>query len=121
MASQGKIVHVELPAHAADRATGFYSKLVGWEFSDSGFEGIDYRMFHGQTAGAVYPSEHAGQGPIVYFDTDDIDGELSRVRELGGEAEEKQSIPGIGWYAGCKDPEGNRFSFFQSDQSVQAH
>ena len=119
MASSGKVVHIELPAQDADRATRFYSELFGWQFSDSGFEGIDYRMFQGEPGGAVYPNENAGQGPIVYFDTDDIDAELAKVRELGGEAEEKQPIPGIGWYAGVKDPEGNSFSFFQSDESVQ--
>jgi predicted enzyme related to lactoylglutathione lyase len=119
MASSGKIVHIELPARDADRATRFYSELFGWQFADSGFEGIDYRMFQGEPGGAVFPSENAGQGPFVYFDTDDIDAELAKVRELGGEAEDKQPIQGVGWYAAVKDPEGNSFSFFQSDESVQ--
>jgi uncharacterized protein len=120
MASSGKIVHIELPASDADRAQRFYAELFGWQFQDSGFEGVDYRMFQGEPGGAVYPAENAGQGPIVYFDTDDIDAELAKVRELGGQAEDKQPIPGIGWFAGCKDPEGNAFSLFQSDESVPA-
>jgi predicted enzyme related to lactoylglutathione lyase len=120
MASSGKIVHIELPASDADRAQRFYSELFGWQFQDSGMEGIDYRMFQGEPGGAVYPADNAGQGPIVYFETDDIDTELSKVRELGGEAEDKQPIPGVGWFAGCKDAEGNSFSFFQSDESVPA-
>ena len=120
MASSGKIVHIELPASDADRAQRFYSELFGWQFQDSGMEGIDYRMFHGEPGGAVYPADNAGQGPIVYFETDDIDAELAKVRELGGEAEDKQPIPGVGWFAGCKDAEGNSFSFFQSDESVPA-
>jgi uncharacterized protein len=119
MASSGKIVHIELPAQDADRASSFYAELFGWQFQDSGFEGIDYRMFQGEPPGAVFPSENAGQGPFVYFETDDIDAELAKVRDLGGEADEKQPIPGIGWYAAVKDPEGNSFSFFQSDESVQ--
>ncbi len=45
---------------------------------------------------------------LVYFDTDDIDAQIARVRELGGEAEDKQPVPGMGWTAQCKDPEGNR-------------
>ena len=118
MASSGKIVHIELPASDADRAQGFYSELFGWQFVGSGMEGIDYRMFQGEPGGAVYPGENAGQGPIVYFETDDIDAELGKVRSLGGQAEDKQPIPGIGWFAGCKDPEGNAFSLFQGDESV---
>jgi hypothetical protein len=43
------------------------------------------------------------------------------VRELGSEANDKQPIPGIGWFTGGKDTEGNSISFFQSDDSVQAH
>ncbi len=40
--------------------------------------------------GAVYPSEQqAGKGPIVYFGTEDIDAAAARVRENGGEADDK--------------------------------
>jgi predicted enzyme related to lactoylglutathione lyase len=40
------------------------------------------------------------------------------VRELGGDAEDKEPIPHVGWFARCKDTEGNPFSLFQSDESV---
>ena len=121
MASSGKIVHIELPASDADQAQRFYEGLFGWQFADSGMEGIDYRMFQGDPGGGVYPGENAGQGPIVYFETDDIDSELAKVRDLGGQADDKQPIPGMGWFAAAKDPDGNSFSFFQSDESAQPH
>lgn len=35
------------------------------------------------------------------------------MRELGGEAGDKQEIPDIGLYAHCVDTEGNPFSLFQ--------
>jgi uncharacterized protein len=114
----GKLVHIEFPARNVDRATSFYNGLFGWTFQDAGMPGIDYRMFQGEPGGAVYPSEEAGNGPIVYFDTDDIDRDLARVRELGGKAAEKGPIPHVGWFARCEDPEGNGFSFFQSDEAV---
>jgi hypothetical protein len=116
----GEIVHIELPAKDGDRATAFYTALFGWEFQDSGMPGIDYRMFQGQPGGAVYTADNAGSGPIVYFGTDDIDASIAKVRELGGEAEDKQPIPGVGWFTACKDPEGNSWSFFQTDESVPA-
>ena len=121
MASSGKIVHIELPASDAERAQRFYSELFGWQFADSGMEGIDYRMFQeGDQGGAVFTMEGSPPGPVVYYGSDDIDADLAKVRELGGEAEDKQPIPGVGWFAGCKDPEGNAFSLFQSDESVPA-
>jgi predicted enzyme related to lactoylglutathione lyase len=67
--------------------------------------------------GAVYPKMDEG-GPIIYFGSDDIDADLAKVRELGGEADDKQPIPSVGWFARCKDTEGNPFSLFQSDESV---
>ena len=69
-------------------------------------------------AGAIYKSEGREPGPIVYFDVDDIDADSARVRELGGTAEDKLPIPGVGWMATCHDPEGNEVRLFQSDESA---
>ena len=115
----GRLVHFEFPVHDAARAREFYGSLFGWEFES--WEGpMEYHMIPGEEpTGAVYPSENAGQGPNVYFGVDDIRAEAGRVRELGGEAEEPGPIPGIGWYAFCKDTEGNRFCLFQPDESAQ--
>ena len=40
------------------------------------------------------------------------------MQELGGEAEDKMPVPGYGWFAGCRDTEGNAFSLWQSDESA---
>jgi len=116
----GKLVHFEVLAQDADRATKFYSGVFGWEFSDSGMPGIDYRMVRTgeDQGGAVMASESGKTGLVVYFDTDDIDASVAKVREAGGDAEDKQPIPGIGWFSGCKDTEGNEFSLYQNDESA---
>jgi predicted enzyme related to lactoylglutathione lyase len=81
--------------------------------------GIDYRMFQeGDQGGAIYPPMGDEKGPVVYYGSDDIDADLAQVREHGGEAEDKQPIPNIGWFARCKDSEGNDFSLFQGDESA---
>ena len=115
-----KIVHVEFPAADGDRGESFWSGLAGWSFNDAGMPEIDYRMFQGGEGwgGAVWTSESPGSGPIVYLDSEDIDADVARVRDLGGEAEEKQPIPHIGWFARCRDTEGNPFSLYQSDESA---
>jgi uncharacterized protein len=114
-----KVVHVEFPAQDPDRAQKFWEGVGGWSMQNPGMPGIDYRMFQeGDQGGAVYKGEGDLKGPIVYFGSDDIDADLGTVRDLGGDAEDKQPIPGIGWFARCKDPEGNEFSLFQSDESV---
>jgi predicted enzyme related to lactoylglutathione lyase len=112
------IVHFELPADDVDRAKGFWSGVFGWTFE--GMEGpFTYLMTQGEEpVGAIYPSQEGERGPVVYMPTDDIDATLASIREAGGSADDKQPIPTIGWFARCKDTEGNSFSLFESDESV---
>ena len=119
-----KVVHVEFPAKDVDSAVQFWSGVGGWTIESAGMPGIDYRMFQeGDQGGAVYTMDDGTdmKGPVVYYGSDDIDADIAKVRELGGEADDKQPIPTVGWFARCKDPAGNPFSFFQSDESVQPH
>ena len=111
----GKIVHFELPAGDVGRAKGFWSGVFGWEFAEP--MGMEYWMVKTgeDQGGAVFPGEG---GMRVYFDTDDIDATLAKVKEQGGKAEDKMPIPHVGWFAHCADTEGNQFSVFQSDESV---
>jgi predicted enzyme related to lactoylglutathione lyase len=82
--------------------------------------GGQYLMFQeGDQGGAVYKMEGPQpSGTTIYLGTEDIDGDLAKVKELGGEAEGKQPIPSIGWFARCKDSEGNEFSLYQSDENA---
>ena len=89
----GKLVHFELPAE-------------------------DVRSLVGELD--VYPAQQGEKGPIVYFDTDDIDASIAKVRENGGQADDKMPIPHVGWFARCTDTEGNPFSLFQGDESAPA-
>ena len=116
----GEIVHIEFPAEDADRAQGFWQGLFGWQFQDSGMPGMDYRM--GQTGpnsgAAVYPSEERSGHPNFYFSTDDINGSIGKVRELGGQADDRAPVPGHGWFSRCADSEGNAFHLWQADESA---
>jgi predicted enzyme related to lactoylglutathione lyase len=116
----GRLVHFEIRAADADRAQGFWSGLFGWEIADSGMPGMEYRVFRtGESDGGGLYADADNVGHLnVYFDTDEIDGSLAKVRELGGEGGEKTPIPHVGWSARCTDSEGNAFNLFQSDESV---
>ncbi|MBD0348063.1 MAG: VOC family protein [Thermoleophilia bacterium] len=114
---KGKLVHLELPADDTARARTFWGELCGWKFQS--WEGpIEYHMFEGEPGGAIYPAQADERGPIVYFETNDIDKEIARIRQLGGNADDKAPIPGVGWYARCRDTEGNSFSLYENDESV---
>ena len=114
----GKLVHFEIPARDAARAREFWGGVFGWQFENVMPE-MDYQMVRTgeEQGGAVFPDEK--RGLTVYFDTDDIDATIASIRQRGGQAEDKQPIPHVGWFARCVDTEGNDFSLFQSDESVQ--
>jgi uncharacterized protein len=116
----GTIVHFELPSADADRAAGFWGGLFGWDIGASSMDGFEYRMFQtGENqGGAVMGSERPGSGLVVYFETDDIDASVARVRELGGRADDKRAVPTHGWFASCSDTEGNSFCLWQSDENA---
>ena len=114
------IVHFEMPAQDTKRARSFYESVFGWSFRDA-MPGFDYQMTEGvEPVAALYPQQSGEQGPIVYFVTEDIEAASAKIREGGGEADEKQPIPEMGWFARCKDTEGNPFSLFQGDRSAPA-
>ena len=118
---KGTIVHVEIPADDTQRSMKFWGELAGWQFKPygDGAEGApEYNMFEGEPGGAVYPSREGEKGIVIYFETDDIDAELSRIRDLGGNADNKMPVPSMGWFSQVKDPDGNAFGVWQNDENA---
>lgn len=107
------VVWFELPAADSDRARDFYARLFGWSFERFGDE--DYHMTY-DAGGAVYGAT-GENGLLAYFGVDDVDAAIVHVRELGGEAGEKQEVPGVGQYAHCSDLDGNRFGLYRQEAS----
>jgi uncharacterized protein len=115
----GNVVHYEISATDVDRAQGFWSGLFGWQFGESAMPEGEYRMAQtGEQSGAALSSHGEPGHPTVYFDVDDIDAAIARVRELGGNADDKQPVPQFGWFTACQDTEGNAFSLWQGDRSA---
>jgi uncharacterized protein len=118
----GQMVHLEIPAGDTAKAREFWSGLFGWEFQT--FEGSPSEYlttrFSDTTGGAIMAADGPERGPRVYFDVDDINAGVSRVKELGGEASDGMPVPGMGWFATCTDNEGNDFGLWQTDPSASA-
>ncbi len=104
----------EVPAADTQRARDFYGHVFGWRFEPDA--GEDYHVTY-DGGGAIHGAR-AETGLMVYFGADDIDAAIARVRDLGGEAGEKRVEPGVGDYAHCSDPDGNRFGLFRGDGSA---
>ena len=115
----GQMVHVEFPAGDTAKAREFWSSLFGWQFEQVPGP-TEYHMtrFTENTGGAIYAADGDSRGGRVYFDVDDINTGSARVNELGGESGEPMAVPGMGWFATCKDTEGNDFGLWQTDPNA---
>jgi len=119
-AMAGAPVHIEIPAKDTAKGREFWGGLFGWEFQELGGP-VEYHITRAtEQSGAAIYNNPAGNtdGLRVYFDVDDINESTARVRELGGETNEVQPVPGMGWFAGCKDALGNDFGLWQNDESA---
>jgi uncharacterized protein len=117
----GQVVHFEIPADDTTQGREFWGSLFGWTFES--YPGpSEYHMTRvsDQTGGAITNMEPGKRGLRVYFDVDDINAGAARVQELGGESGEPMPVPNMGWFATCKDPQGNEFGLWQTDASAPA-
>ena len=115
----GEVVHYEIAAADVDRAQRFWGGVFGWQFGENVMPEGEYRMAQVTERSGAALSSHGDPGhPSVYLDVADIDASVGKVRELGGEADDKQPVPGHGWFSACKDTEGNAFHLWQRDASA---
>lgn len=116
-----RVVHFEIPANDPERASRFYAETFGWRFrkavgpreawllttaSDarSGADGRSIRATNGLG------------GTLNTIDVDALDEYVRRVEANGGSVvEPKMAVPGVGWFAYCRDPEDNVFGLTQLD------
>ena len=118
----GEIVHYEIPAGNLKKLSGFYSKVFGWRFRDSGMASMKYfligmareRPAGFLVSGGMYASRRKGR-PISYIGTPNIDATIRKFVGSGGKITHKKAmVPGMGWSAQGVDPEGNNVGMFQA-------
>ncbi len=125
-----RVIHFEIHAEDPDRAMRFYSSLFGWQFTKwdgpqdywtiktgpDGQPGIDGGLI--RRRGAV-----DGQAVIAFVCTVDvpaIDESTESIAACGGTVVvDKMPVPGVGWLAYGRDPEGNIFGVMQSDPEAR--
>lgn len=124
-----RVVHFEISADNPERAVKFYEKVFGWTIKK--WEGpMEY--WHITTGkdepgidGAIMKRQHplTGNDDIIAYictvSVDSIAAYTDKVEANGGQIiQSKTTIPGIGWFAQCKDTEGNVFGLMHENPSV---
>jgi predicted enzyme related to lactoylglutathione lyase len=127
------IVHFEIPSDDTERSKKFYNELFGWKIekwpgSEDTSEGMGYWMVttvddKGNTAlngGMTKRQSPQQQGITNYFDVKSIQEYSARVEQLGGKVmSPKTPVPGMGYFAVCKDTENNGFGIFEADETAK--
>jgi predicted enzyme related to lactoylglutathione lyase len=121
------VIHFEIQADDVDRAKKFYESVLGWKISqmmkkDEGgmdYWGIETRESGPGINGGLYKRPEKEDEKYYLYDctilVDDLDKSMEAVKTNGGTiTKEKDEIPGVGWFAGAKDTEGNRFGLMQA-------
>ncbi len=114
-----RVVHFEIPIDDPGRAGPFYRDAFGWTVTPFGDEGY-WTLTTGEppgigAEGALTARESAPEGVLVYVGVDDITQTLAKVRDAGGTVErDREEIPGIGYWALFRDPEGNLLGLFET-------
>jgi uncharacterized protein len=126
-------VHFEIHTADPEQAQRFYRALFAWEFHRWGGP-VDYWLV--TTGPADQPGINGGmvrrRGPapaegqavnafVCTVDVPDLDGTLAALPQAGGSiALPKMPVPGVGWLAYIKDPDGNILGVLQADSAVPA-
>ncbi len=127
-----RAVHFEIQASNPQALMDYYHRLFGWSFNK--WNGGDYWEIHTGPDdqpginGGLLPRRGALPNPdaavnafVITVDVADIDAAVARAEHghLGKVCTPKTAVPGIGWLAYVKDPDGNIFGMMQADRSAK--
>ncbi|WP_407164610.1 VOC family protein [Bradyrhizobium sp. ORS 111] len=112
----GRVGWHELLAADWRKAFGFYSEVFGWQRVESGVPAAEpYLLFSagGPTIGGIFnkrPLEPIAFW-LYYFNVDDVDAAIARVKAAGGRVYEGPlELPDGSWIVRCIDPQGATFA-----------
>ena len=126
-----RVVHFEIHASQPERSLAFYRALFGWSAEPWGPPGTYWLIRTGAAPepgidgglmmrrGAPPAEGQAVNAFVCTIGVESASKSLARALELGGtEALPLMAIPGVGWLAYAKDPDGNIFGLMQSDPAA---
>jgi predicted enzyme related to lactoylglutathione lyase len=117
------IVWFEIPADDVGRARKFYSGLFGWKINQfpqmADYWHIDTGGSDDSPDGGMMTRKHPEQPITNYILVESVVKHMAKVKKLGGEVcLAKTAVPQMGYFAVCKDTEGNTFALWEMDKSA---
>ncbi len=124
-------VHFEIHATNPQSLIDFYTSLFGWSFTK--FPAGEYWMINTGPGsqpginGGLLPRPGPAPGPmaspnafVITVDVENLDTSMTKAQSAAAMlCVPKMAIPGVGWLAYFKDPDGNIFGMMQMDAGAQ--
>ena len=124
--------HFEFHTENPERAVAFYTAIFGWVFkkwdgpmdywtiTTGGSEGVGINGGMVRRMGAAPLSGQAVNAFVNTIKVESVDAAVDKITANGGEiALPKMPIPGMGWLAYGKDPDGNIFGVMHDDPAAK--
>ena len=121
------IVWFEVPADDTGRAKKFYASLFGWKIAPFPGMTAPHDYLHIETGGAdaspdggLMKRMHPEQTITSYISVPSVTRYMAKVEKLGGSiCKEKTAVPGMGYFAICKDTENNTFAIWEMNPKAK--
>ena len=120
-----RVNHFEIDAENPERAIKFYEEVFNWKIVKWGGP-VEYWLIttgnedeEGIDGGL---SKRGKEGPTTVntIEVAKIDEYIKKVENSGGTiTSPRHPVPGVGWMAYFKDPEGNVFGMMELDESAK--
>lgn len=111
------VVHVEIPATNMKRAKEWYGRVFGWVFQGYDKEYALWNAPGGGTGGGLYLTKKmpARSAVRIYLEVEDVEAKLKEIKKARGKiVRQKTEVPGFGWWAAFKEPQGLELYLWQS-------
>ncbi|MFG2191702.1 VOC family protein [Streptomyces sp. NPDC048639] len=113
----GEPAFFEIGVEDPERGRAFYGALFGWTF-EPGPSGSGFAIGTPGLPGGMHGGDRDAS-PYLFFQVENMDAALTRVRELGGTIEEADvegdddSVRAFGRFRLCRDDQGSPFGLHQ--------
>ena len=134
-----RVVHFEVHASDVEKIAKFYAEVFGWEINEWVLPDVEMADENRYWLVGTGPEKEAGinggmmirrgdqpkdgqpfNAYVCIIDIPSIVTALEDVRRAGGEVTVgKMAVPGMGWAAYCKDPDGNIFGLMEEDENAK--
>jgi uncharacterized protein len=118
------IVWFEIPVDNPERAQKFYKTMFGWKINPlphmADYWHLDTGGSDDSPDGGMLTRRHETQPITNYISVASVTKASAKVKKLGGTVcKPKTAVPGMGYFAVCRDTENNEFALWEMNEKAK--